>query len=49
MRSRYCIRHELGMCLKNNPSYKGKLFLVNNNRKLILNFDCKNCEMTVSE
>lgn len=48
MRTKYCIRHELGMCLKKNPSYKGKLYLLNNGKKLMLNFDCKNCEMIVS-
>lgn len=48
MRSRYCIRHELGICLKHQRSKAaGQLFLVNNGRRLPLLFDCKNCEMAV--
>lgn len=48
MRTKYCIRYELGMC----PVHQGakapeKLFLVNNGKKLSLQFDCRNCEMTV--
>ncbi len=50
MRSRYCIRHELGICLKDRDcAVKGPLFLVNNGRRLALGFDCANCEMTVKE
>ena len=50
MRTRYCIRYELGIC----PRYhgckdSGALFLVNNGRRLSLGFDCRNCEMTVKE
>lgn len=50
MRTRYCIRHELGLC----PVHQGakenrRLFLVNNGRRFSLDFDCRNCEMTVSE
>ncbi len=49
MRSRYCLRYELGMCLK-NPATKmrGPLFLENNGRRFALGFDCADCEMTVS-
>ncbi|MGM9747374.1 MAG: U32 family peptidase [Candidatus Cryptobacteroides sp.] len=57
MRTRYCIRWELGICPK-NPSPKadprlrkaasGKLFLLNNGQRFALNFDCANCEMIVS-
>ena len=50
MRSRYCIRYELGMCpVRQNARESGPLFLVNNGRKFALGFDCKNCEMTVKE
>jgi len=48
MRTRYCIRHELGMCLKDKPDAR-KLFLLNNGRRFALHFDCRNCEMTVTE
>lgn len=50
MRTRYCIKRETGLC----PRFGGKpgkyiepLFLVNNGRKLLLEFDCARCEMTV--
>ncbi len=50
MRSRYCVRHELGLC----PRFQGakapdRLFLLNNGRRFALNFDCAACEMTVTE
>ena len=52
MRSKYCIRHELGLCLKDSSASslrikKGDLFLVNNGRRYRLGFDCARCEMTV--
>lgn len=50
MRTRYCVRYELGMCPKSHGAKdSGPLFLLNNGRKLVLDFDCRNCEMTVSE
>jgi putative protease len=60
MRSKYCIRHELGLCLK-DPSASGHgttktamtqagpLYLVNNGKRYRLGFDCADCEMTVSK
>ena len=50
MRSRYCVKYELGLCPKLRPSQKAKepLYLVNAGRKLKLSFDCKRCEMVVS-
>ena len=49
MRSRYCLRNELGMCLRNPATkMKGPLFLENNGRRFALGFDCAKCEMTVS-
>ena len=50
MRTRYCIKYELGYC----PKYQGAkptgpLFLVNNGRKLALGFHCAECEMTVDK
>ncbi|MCR4860396.1 MAG: U32 family peptidase [Bacteroidales bacterium] len=49
MRTRYCVRYELGLC----PRYQGgrppkELFLLNNGRRLALHFDCTACEMTVT-
>ena len=51
MRSKYCVRHELGMCLKDSSrtgGMTGDLYLVNNGRRYRLGFDCAACEMTVS-
>ena len=49
MRSRYCIRYELGLCpVHQGAKDTGPLFLVNNGRRLALGFDCARCEMTVS-
>lgn len=50
MRSRYCIRRELGLCPKENPGCKASeaLFLINSGHRLRLEFDCKRCEMVIS-
>lgn len=48
MRTKYCIRYELGICLKDTKDSR-KLFLLNNGRKFALGFDCANCEMTVND
>ena len=48
MRTKYCLRHELGLCPKQRPGTRPEpLFLLNNGRRLRLNFDCAACEMTV--
>ena len=48
MRSRYCVRYELGMCpVHQGAKPSGPLFLVNNGRRFALHFDCSACEMTV--
>ena len=50
MRSKYCLRHELGRCPKQRPGTRPEpLYLLNNGRRLRLDFDCRACEMTVSE
>lgn len=48
MRTRYCIRYETGICPKHHHAKGGPLYLLNNGRRFVLNFDCKRCEMTVS-
>ncbi len=50
MTTRYCIKHELGYCerfqgAKNTPPEP--LYLEDQNRKYLLNFDCKNCLMRI--
>ena len=48
MRSKYCIRHELGLCPKQGKVRKAEpLFLRNGKERLQLSFDCAVCEMTV--
>lgn len=48
MRTKYCLRHELGLCPNLRPGTRPEpLFLVNNGRRLRLDFDCGLCEMTV--
>lgn len=54
MTTRYCIRRELGCCLKDQTinskiksKFKEPLTLISGNNTFILNFDCKNCEMRV--
>ena len=49
MRTRYCIKYELGLCPRHQGAAPtGPLFLVNNGRRLALGFDCAACEMTVN-
>ncbi len=50
LRSRYCIRWELGLCTKRcpaKPGMKEPLYLVNQGNRLRLQFDCKHCEMSI--
>ena len=50
MRTRYCVRYELGMCPVHQGAKESRpLFLLNNGRRLALHFDCAKCEMTVTE
>ena len=50
MRTKYCVRYELGMCPKHHGCRNsGSLYLLNNGQRFVLDFDCRNCEMTLSE
>lgn len=50
MRSKYCVRHQLGLCPKQGKVKKAEpLFLLNGKERLQLSFDCAVCEMTVTE
>ena len=50
MRTKYCIRHELGMCpIHQGAKQSAPLFLLNNGKRFALHFDCRHCEMTVTE
>lgn len=51
MTTKYCIRYELGACLK-NTSWKllpEPLYLENNGKRFRLIFDCRNCQMMVKK
>ena len=49
MRSKYCVRHELGLCPRQGKGNRPEsLHLRNGGRSLRLDFDCAACEMTVS-
>ncbi len=49
MRSKYCIRHELGLCPRQGKAKKAEpLFLRNGKERLRLDFHCAVCEMTVT-
>ena len=45
--SDYCIRREIGECLKDKTRLQGDLFLVRGTKKYKLCFDCKKCQMKV--
>jgi putative protease len=49
MTCRYCIRYQVGECLKRNPqAVRGPLYLRGaDGRRFLLRFDCKNCQMMV--
>ncbi len=49
MTTRYCLRNELGACLKSggDTRLKGPLSLRSGNIELALEFDCRNCQMKV--
>lgn len=47
MRMKYCLRQEIGECLKEQGKHK-ELYIENNGRKFKLNFDCKKCEMWIT-
>ena len=47
MRSGYCIRREIGQCLKENPALKGDLWLEHGANRYRLLFDCRRCEMSL--
>lgn len=49
MATRYCLRRELGACLKENPDGlpRGPLFLRNESGTYRLDFDCRRCGMNI--
>lgn len=50
MTTKYCLRYELGMCLMHPKTQnRSELYLRNNKHLLQLHFDCRNCQMTLTE
>ncbi len=47
MRSAYCLRRELGQCLKERPTLRGELYLEHGAFRYRLDFDCVRCEMAL--
>ena len=48
MRTKYCVRYELGLCPRLKPGLRAEpLFLRNGGNRFRLEFDCRHCEMTV--
>ncbi len=47
MRSAYCLRRELGQCLKERPTLHGELYLEHGAFRYRLDFDCARCEMAL--
>ena len=47
MRSAYCIRREIGECLREGSRLRDDLFLVRGTKRYRLAFDCVHCEMSL--
>ena len=47
MESSYCIRREIGECLKRGSQLRERLYLEHGRHKYLLDFDCKNCRMNL--
>ena len=49
MISSYCIRREIGKCLKEGSKLRGNLYIEHGAAHYRLNFDCKQCLMTLTD
>ncbi len=47
LESAYCIRREIGECLRDGSTLRSKLMLTRGEIKLALEFDCKRCRMKI--
>ena len=45
----YCIRREIGQCLLKNPTIKGDIYLERGRKRYKLTFDCKRCQMSLTD
>lgn len=49
MRSSYCIRREMGECLRERSRLGGELYLLHGRYRYRLDFDCGRCEMSLTD
>lgn len=49
MISSYCIRREIGECLKQNPKLRGDLYIEHGLARYRLEFDCRRCLMMLTD
>ena len=49
MRTPYCIRREIGHCLKQGSKLQEPLHLVHGSERYRLRFDCRACEMYLTK
>jgi putative protease len=47
MLSSYCIRREIGECLREHPSLRGDLYIEHGTSRYKLCFDCERCLMSL--
>lgn len=47
MESSYCIRREIGECLKRGSKLRDRLYIEHGRHRYLLDFDCKNCRMSL--
>lgn len=47
MASSYCIRREIGECLRGHPTLRGDLYLYHGTSRYLLQFDCDRCVMSL--
>lgn len=47
MASSYCIRREIGECLRGHPTLRGDLYLCHGTLRYLLQFDCDRCVMSL--
>ena len=49
MRTSYCLRREIGQCLREHPALRGDLYLEHGAHRYLLGFDCNRCEMSLTD
>lgn len=49
MRTSYCLRREIGQCLREHPSLRGDLYIEHGSHRYLLGFDCNRCEMSLTD